>query len=267
MKRDLFFAAPAVLLLFAGAGVLSWRIDKGLNEGSFRFNLENSLNRILGSAKEAVGDTLFLKADSYYHGGQTRDFVESPEELEREGAVEGREHGHKPARGDWISEVNRKIRSHEHIHLAKDKQKEMLPFFALATALDPHNTEALLTTAYWLDRHFGRPDEAIEVLKKGMLDNGDSWELEFNLAHLYFSRKKDYGASERHYLAAIRKAARHEVERHFRIDMYYFLAESCLHEGKKAEALEAYRKALQAFEGGLSTPLKERIQAKIQELI
>ena len=262
MKKGVFFTAPVLFLLLAAAGVLSSRIDKSLNEGSFSFNLENSLNRILGSAKEAVGDTLFLKADAYYHGGVTPETVETREELEREGAIGGRE----PALADWISRINRKIRSHEHIHLVKDKQKEMLPFFALATALDPHNIEAFLTTAYWLDRHFGQADDAIEVLKKGILNNPDNWELEFNLANLYFLRKKDYAASERRYLEAIRKAGG-GIERHFRADLYYYLAESCLFEGKKADALDAYQKALRAFEGGPSAPLKEKIQAKVQELL
>ena len=192
------------------AGFLSFTIDRQLHSSQEAFDLQDTLSRFLGSAKEAVGDALFLKADSYYHGGSEMHYEETHEELEKEGAVEHEEEEHaraEEASSDWIAGVNHKIRSYEHTHLARTDQKEMLPFLALATSLDPHNVEAILTTAYWLDVHMGKTDAAIETLRKGGKSNPDAWEIDDGLAKIYF-KKKDYRMAEQFYLTAIQKAGR-----------------------------------------------------------
>ncbi len=113
------------------------------------------LSRFLGSAKEAVGDTLFLKADAYFHGGviEKDHHDETPEELRREGLLApATPHIETPK--DWIVAVNREVHVSEIAHLTKQGRKEMLPFFSMAATLDPTNVEAVLTTAYWFENEF-----------------------------------------------------------------------------------------------------------------
>ena len=161
----------------------------------------------MGSAKEAIGDTLFLRADEYFHGGfidRDHPHEESAEEVEKEGLIHPEE-GEYP-HGDWIEGINRQIRATQERHLEKDKRKEMLPFFKWATDLDPHNIEAVLTTAFWLDREFNKPEEARAVLEKGVRDNPSSWELESEYARSLL-KAGDRAASETHLQAAIAKSA------------------------------------------------------------
>lgn len=224
------------------------------------------LYRLLGSAKEAIGDTLFLKADTYYHGGVAASFEESADTHEKEGPIGEEPLRDKAAPTDWIAVVNSQVRSTRHYHLTQKEQKEMLPFFAMATSLDPHNIEAILTTAYWLDTHFNKTREAIEVLKKGLRDNPGSWEIDRDLAGLYLRRRRDYAAGEHHYREVIRKLSGQVGEWHALLHAQYFVGESCLQQNKKDEALEAYRNALALYGEGEADALKEKIHRRIEEL-
>ena len=268
MIRPVSYGVAGVVL-FALAGFFSFMIDKELNSSRAAFNFQDALFRFVGSAKEMVGDTLFLKADSYYHGGAEMHYEETPEELEREGDVEHTEEGEaraKAAEKDWIAGVNHQIRSYEHYHLVKADQKEMLPFFALATSLNPHNVEAILTTAYWLDSHLGKTDAAIETLLKGGKNNPDAWEIEDSLAKIYFSRLKNYAASEKHFLDAIQKAERKAADDHTLANLYFYLAESRRPQGKKEEALRAYRSALDHLKETDPLSFRKTVDDKIREL-
>ncbi|MBI3251804.1 MAG: hypothetical protein HYZ52_00595 [Candidatus Omnitrophica bacterium] len=261
------------LPLVLAAGFLCFFLDQKINASAAPAGFENIPGRILGSAGEAVGDTLFLKADAYFHGGETfpNRPPETKEELGREGFVEDERENEKtlPAQpaGDWISRVNHEVRRHGHYHLTKDKQKEMLPFFAAAVKLDPRNVPAILTAAFWLDKSFDRSDAAIEILKQGARDNPEAWEIDAALADIYFYRKKDYARGEFHYADALRKAKSGDLTRFRRIDLTYHLAESLNFEGKRALALEAYREAFSLYDVENQTPLKETIRGKIQSLV
>ena len=257
------------LPLLLAAGFLSFVLDKRLGPSVRPAAFQDPFYRIFGSAKEAIGDALFLKADSYFHGGVETEnrSAETAEELGREGPI-AEEETASPARAeDWIARVNHEVRRQEHIHLTKDKQKEMLPFFAMALELDPHNIPAILTAAFWLDKSFDRTDEAIQILRKGIANNPDAWELDAQIANLYFYRKKNYAESELHYSAAIRKAKSGGLVRFRRIDLTVHLAESYRLEGKRARALESYREASSLYDTETTTPLKEEIRERIQSLL
>jgi len=264
MSKRLPMLLPALFFL---AAVLSYSIEKNFHKVEFSFNLDNSLYRILGSAKEAIGDTLFLKADAYLHGG-VEGKSDSGEDLEKEGKIEEREHsasGLKTA-SDWIAQVNDRVKVHEHRHLAKTQQKEILPFIYWATELDPHNVEAVLTAAYWLDRHLGQTDSAVEVLAAGLRNNPGHWEIEQGLADIYFKRKKDAILGERFYAKAIEDVKDKEKDRHSLIELYYFLGESRLSLKKKSGALRAYQMALALYAANEENGLKVQIMEKIKEL-
>ena len=263
MKRSgLFFG---VLLWLAAAG--SAFVIQGVLESpseALAGGSTDPLSRFVGAAKEAFGDTLFIKADSYFHGGVIHEdhHDDSAAEVETEGALD---HEAKESPKDWIARINDGIQTHELMHLAKEKRMEMLPFFSLAVSLDSHNVEAILTTAFWLEREFGKPENAAPLLKKGALDNPDSWEIENALGHFYF-RQKNYALSEGHLSAALKKLGTTPIERYQHMDLYYYLAEACFAQGKKIEALKAYRNAVRFFDEKATPFLRSSIGNKIEKL-
>ena len=167
------------------------------------------LSRLVGSAKEVFGDTLFLKADSYFHGGAEHEnhHDDTAAQVEKEGELEGK----TEVPQDWIARINHEVGANDLVHLAKDKRREMLPFFALSTSLDPYNVEAILTTAFWLEREFEKPGDALQVLKKGAQDNPDSWEIENALGRFYMKRS-DNASAHQHFQAALQKAGNVSME-------------------------------------------------------
>jgi tetratricopeptide (TPR) repeat protein len=251
-------AAPAAL--WAVAALLAAAADARMPQGSTSFSLNDSLYRLLGTAKEAVGDVLFLKADSYYHGGSELEYEH--EDYQKEGLID--DGGRAEAPSDWIARVYDRVRSHAHYHLKDQEKKEMLPFFALATTLDPKNVEAVLTTAYWLEAHFGKSDEALEVLRKGSRDNPDAWQIDLRLGLLASRRKEDPALALRHLEEALRKSRGKEVERYEALDMHYYAAEACLKLGRPKEALGYYLGALAFTEEG--TEIRSVIRRKALEL-
>ena len=245
-------------------------IHQNLNEVSAATPSEptDPLSRLVGSAKEVIGDTLFVKADIYFHGGVMHGHPhdESAETLETEGVFHEAKQRPEEAPGDWIAKINREIQTHTLMHLSKEKRKEMLPFFALSTALDPRNVEAVLTAAYWLEHEFGKTEDAIELLKKGVRDNPSSWETENALGRLYFRQKKDWTLAEWHLREAVRKSESGKIENFERVQISYYLGETYLALGKKNEALGAYRNASRYFDGKTTLFLQSVILNKIKEL-
>lgn len=253
-----------ILALFLGMS-----LHQNLGEGSSvpSPELQDPLSRLLGSAKEVFGDTLFVKADVYLHGGvmHERHHDDSAEAMEKEGIFREASGHLQTEPEDWVAKINNKIQAHELMHLSKEKRKEMLPFFALSTALDPYNVEAVLTSAYWLDHEFGKTEDALELLKKGALDNPSSWEIESALGRFYF-QQKDPSLAERHWIEAVRKSHSIKIKNFERVDMFYHLGETKLILGKKTEALEAYQSAESYFDEKTTPFLQSLILGKIKEL-
>lgn len=207
--KPAFFA----VLSFAAAVFLAATIDARSYTPGESGAVSDPLFLALGSAKEAVGDTLFLRADEYFHGGvlEKNHHDESAEDVEREGILPP-ENGAAPVvQGDWIDGINRQIHATQEKHLEKEKRKEMLPFFKWATELDPHNIEAILTTAFWLDKEFDKPGEAMALLETGVRDNPTSWELESELAKSHL-KVGDKASAEAHLKAALSKSAGQDLE-------------------------------------------------------
>ena len=262
-----------LVLLWVSASVFAVLIERDFGREALASGSGGPLEHILGSSKEIIGDVMFLKADDYYHGGVTRKFEETEESEHQEGLIEekygegseehGPEHG-SSKNDDWIAAVNHRVRSYEHFHLSSETKKEMLPFFALSTALNPHNIDAVLATAFWLEAYFDKVDEAIELLKKANVENPENWQTESRLALIYFNRKKDFTESRKHYVKAILKAQGKKLEYYERVEMYYHLGEICLKQGRKKGAISCYEKALKHLKGrGLA--LEQTLQKKIKD--
>lgn len=263
MTRNPRFVCLPLLIL---AGFLAYFIERTLPPPTAT---NDPLSRILGSAKEIIGDSLYLKADVYFHGGAEHHEEERSGGLREEGFIaEEHEEEHKAQGGmtaadDWIRRINRQVHFEKHYHLTKEEQKEMLPFFAWSIELDPHNVEAILTTAFWLDYSFEKADDAIRVLENGVRDNPDAWEPEYRLGVLLFKKKKDYPSAEAHMRQALKKAHPEEITGDLMVDVYFYVGEACREQGKNAEAAEAYHRALSTLNVSKAAALKKIIEARL----
>lgn len=254
-------AAAGMLAAWVFAAGLAFFIDRGASASVSAGVSGDPLTRLAGGVTEAVGDTLFLKADSYYHGGVDEHIGEETEALRaRQGHIENA----PDSAGDWIARVNGKIHERSHYHLTLERQKEMLPFFGLALKLDPHNVEAVLTAAYWLERQLGKSEEARKVLEKGATDNPEAWEIHYRAAHLILRRWKDYAAARDEYEKALEKMGRRsDVEDYMRRNAWYSLGECYESLGDAARARVSYESALRFFKPGDPEGLKRAIFEKL----
>ncbi len=228
---------------------------------------KDPLYQLIGSAKEVVGDTMFLKAESYFHGGAQRDFTwEDEEDREKEGNIEEKHAHEHPAAYDWPALVNERVKSHEHYHLKQAEQKEILPFLFLATQLDPYNEEAQLSTAYWLEKRLGKPEDAAQVLDRARLANPNSWEIAFELGNLYMRFKK-YDKAIFLYEETLIKPDFQSASILNRAHLYYFMAQSYEYLGNKDKARENYEQFLNLLPSGQALPLRRQVTQKLESLI
>jgi len=225
---------------------------------------------LLGSSKEGIGDLMFLKADAYFHGGIEDTFPEeTAEQLGREGVIEDHhDHDHdahaknRLSHWDWVGSMGERLKNVEHIHLAAKNRKELLPFFALGTALDPHNIDGLLTAAYWLVRDYEKYDDALQILEKGRRANPRSWEIDEGIGQLYY-RQKQFRRSANAFIGAVHKMKRSTVDPPRRAEIYYLLADSLDHSQRPAKAVKAYRRALSMLQPSMAlyTKIQKRLKA------
>ena len=257
----------AACLFLTAASLFSYKTEPYLTAEIPASQPSDPLFLALGNAKEAIGDTLFIKADEYFHGGviEKEHHDESAEDIAREGLLSPDQKNDKARSADWIERVNAQVRATQEKHLSKEERKEMLPFFKWATDLDPHNVEAVLTTAYWLESEFKNRADAALLLQKGIKENPDSWELERDLARWHV-RGGDAPGAEPFFRRAVLKSESLPLEKFERVTLCYEWGQSAEAAGLRSEALGAYRKASRAFEDEKTKRLKDLILARIKEL-
>lgn len=159
---------------------------------------------MLGDSSRMFANSFFVKADEYYHSGyyptifDNNEAFKTPHLAEDTGAVNSKNHGDEagfmgPPR-DWIDAFERHFIPNRHTHLdeggptddlsTSDKVGEILPWLKLSAELDPENVQTYTVTAYWL-RRMHKDNEAEIVLREGLLNNPDSYEILFELGRLY----------------------------------------------------------------------------------
>lgn len=83
------------------------------------------------------------------------------------------------------------------------------PLLDITTTLDPKLIIAYRFGAIFLSEQgtggAGRPDLAVELVKRGMAANPDDWHLDLDLGFLYYWRMKDYTTAAQTFLAASKK--------------------------------------------------------------
>jgi tetratricopeptide (TPR) repeat protein len=159
---------------------------------------------LLGDSSKMFANSFFVKADAYYHSGfyptifDNNEAFRTPHMAEDTGAVNSQNHGEEtsfmgPPR-DWIDAFGRHFIPNRHTHLdeggptddlsTSDKVREILPWLALSAKLDPDNIQTYTVTAYWL-RRMHKDKESEQVLREGLRNNPQSYEILFELGRLY----------------------------------------------------------------------------------
>ncbi len=81
----------------------------------------------------------------------------------------------------------------------------LAPMLGVATTLDPNLIVAYHFGAFFLSEKqggAGRPDLAVDLVKKGVAANPDNWQIAADLGFLYYLRIKDYEKASAAYLQA-----------------------------------------------------------------
>jgi tetratricopeptide (TPR) repeat protein len=94
---------------------------------------------------------------------------------------------------DFLEKFGRHFYPTRHTHLSdggtvahgENKVREILPWYWLTAALDPHDLESYLEAAYWLRKEGGNTAEAAAFLRQGLQANPDSYEILFELGRIY----------------------------------------------------------------------------------
>lgn len=190
-------AALLILCIHIEGYFFAYNLKKGIKEKDVLF-------RALGEFRQTISAMVWMKADEYYHGG-----IPGPKEekhLEERKETAAAEHVHEQeslgirfAWQDYIAFINRHIQISAHKHLRDSEEKELTPWFYLATKLDPHNVPAYIVGAYWVGERMEKPDEGLIFLEEGRANNPDDWRIYEEFGNIYYLIKKDFARAADYY--------------------------------------------------------------------
>jgi len=144
----------------------------GLTKSSFYDTPKKLLGTAFREIRVTIADILWIKVDTYFHAGLTKEEHElihpgHPEHLE------GLEQQHQ-----------------------NQENAEFLPLIRLVTELDPNFIDAYRSGAWWLWKRLNETQPAIDFLKEGIENNPDRFELHYDLAWLYFFKLENYSMAK-----------------------------------------------------------------------
>lgn len=181
---------------------------------------EDALSVAFGGAKNAISDSMFHKADSYFHGGVDMDCSchhhhHEHDDLDEDHDGHGHhdhdghghhdhdddDDGHKSGDSSFVDPwawINEHVRAPEvERHLEGEKAVELMPLFWASVKSNPHNIEAWTTALYIADRVIGNAKLAAEILADAKKENPLSMELALAEGRfLYHGGKGDVVAAE-----------------------------------------------------------------------
>jgi hypothetical protein len=167
---------------------------------------DNFFSLLLGDSSRMFANSFATKADAYYHSGYYPTMFDNKEAFktlhmaEDTGAVTSHNQGGEDANfmgapRDWIDAFGRHFIPNRHTHLdeggpagdlsGSDNVREILPWLKLSYELDPENVETYTVTAFWLRLRMHKDQEAEQVLREGLRNNPQSYEILFELGRLY----------------------------------------------------------------------------------
>ena len=120
---------------------------------------------LFGSSRQALSADLYEEADTFFHRGVPH-------------------HARHVAMDTWIERMHDVISPAEHRHAEGKASIEIIPWLKLATDADPHNIDAWLVSAYWLETGLERPDLAEQALREAQRNNPDDYRILLERARL-----------------------------------------------------------------------------------
>ena len=187
---------------------------------------DNFFSLLLGDSSKMFANSFFVKADEYYHSGyyptifDNNSNFKTPHMAEDTGAVTSHNRGGEdesfmgPPR-DWVDAFGRHFIPNRHTHLdeggptddlsTSQNVREILPWLKLSAELDPENVQTYTVTAFWLRLRMHKDKEAEQVLREGLRNNPDSYEILFELGRLYDESYHDEARARNVWELALRK--------------------------------------------------------------
>ncbi len=252
------------LIIILSCLISQYGIQYSITKGVFNQDL---LYKLLGESRRIFSRVCMMRADEYFHGGVTLAAMKcrsgaNVEHGEHDGhAHEEEEHVHsldgheeKPVNAykqveaikgvsKWnvLFYMGQLISIDKHVHLRKEEQKEMVPWYIFATELDPNNIHAYVIGGYWIGQVLDSPEEGIAFLSSGLRKNPDAWQLYSSMAEIYLSEIKDYPKALSFFQKAASLFTRENVTRHESWEILMYIAGCYQFLGNKKEALVRYQ--------------------------
>jgi tetratricopeptide (TPR) repeat protein len=190
-----------LLLLLAACFSLATVLQQRAPAWTKRAQSDNVLKVLFGDGRRFLADGFFRKADVSFHSGfyptifdQARASQDTRHLTAKEGEPAAEEHEKqfnflgRPR--DWIERFGRHFAVTSHTHLEGKNEREILPWLKMSAELDPQKIETYTVSAYWL-RDLGKFKDAEELLREGLRNNPDSYEILFELGRLYSENYHD----------------------------------------------------------------------------
>ena len=168
MNRAVLFGSLVLLAVFC---VLLGRMPADALPQ--RVSGDDALSVAFGGAKAVIGQAMFRKADSYFHGGIDED---------------GQSSGSPRDPWRWI---NDRVRAPDvHTHLDGEKAVELIPWLWASVRADPRNAE-VWTSAMYVAETMLKDDALVRrILDEAKAKNPDSAEIAFAEGKFLYQRGK-----------------------------------------------------------------------------
>jgi hypothetical protein len=131
----------------------------------------------LGSARALLAASFYKRADLYFHRGVKHTEVRALETT-------------------WFAKASRTISPRTHAHLEGDGVSDMLPWLSMTIKADPAGEDAYLVAAHWLSKSLGRHDEALLLLRSGLLSVQHPYRLLVSRGKILLRQQRWHDASQ-----------------------------------------------------------------------
>ncbi len=243
------------------------------------------ITTVLGDSRRMFANQFYVKADEYYHSGyyptifDNREAFATAHMAEDTGAVNSKNHGDEEGflgpKRNWIDAFGRHFFPDRHTHLdeggpagdlsGSENVREILPWLKLSSRLDPENVNTYTVTAYWLRNRMHQVTEAEQVLREGLRNNPQSYEILFELGRLYSESENDQGRARNVWELAAKYWNKLLPEEQSENKLIY--EQITTHLGNLEAAAGDYPKAVEWFEAAKSVSNTPKdIQKNIDEL-
>ena len=253
-------------IALCGAFFLSAGIDGFYHSaGNLTLTDTPAAMRILGESRNIASNLVFLQADRYYHRG-----VGHPDEHDHGGIGDEmiKEDEHVQDRDesnhavgkflDPLVRISTGLEINDHDHMGTEDLEEIVPWLYYAHKIDPNNTDAYTLTAYYLADRFDKVDEAMALLKSGMVNNPDSWEICAEMGSIQYNIKHDYKSAVRFLSRAVVLMNKGSYDRFDARKVLTPLAYSYLELGKKRAAFKVLEQLVILFPESSLLSLKSK---------